>query len=261
MADRFTHLPMIGIMIAVVWTVSDWAGPSVARRRAASGAAILALAAFAVLTIRQIGFWHDSETLFRHAIAVTDSAYIRANLGTTLIEQGHYDEAEPQMRAAVRLDSSEPGYHQDLALILSHAGRLDEAAKESSAAIALAPRDATLIEFGGLLAMRRGRYDEALSMIGRAVNYGSEPTHLAAALNDNGASLAAHGRAREGEPLVRKAVELEPALVQARRNLELILMDERRMGEARESLRLAIEATGDRPEYSDLSLQLNGRAR
>ena len=135
MADRFTHIPMIGIMIAVVCTASDWVGPRVARRRAASGAAILVLAVFAVLTIRQIGFWRDSETLFRHAIAVTDSAYMRANLGTTLIEQGHYDEAEPEMQAAVRLDPSEPGYHQDLALILSHAGRLDEAAMESSAAV------------------------------------------------------------------------------------------------------------------------------
>jgi hypothetical protein len=38
-------------------------------------------------------------------------------------------------------------------------------------------------------------------------------------------------------------------------------MDERRAEEARESLRLAIEATGDRPEYSDLDRQLNGPAQ
>src|ERR1035438_6166407 len=79
-----------------------------------------------------------------------------------------------------------------------------------------------------------------------------DPASVAAVLNDNGASLATHGRPLGGEPLVRKAVQLAPTLVQARRNLVLILMDERRTQEARESLRLAIEATGDRPEYSRL---------
>jgi len=80
---------------------------------------------------------------------------------------------------------------------------------------------------------------------------------VAAVLNDNGASLAERGRPRDGEPLVRKAVELDPGLVQARRNLVLILMDERRIVEARESLRLAVEATGNRTEYTGLDRQLN----
>jgi Flp pilus assembly protein TadD len=261
MADRFTHIPMIGLVIGAVWTISDWIGPSVARRKATFWAAMLVLAACAALTIRQIGFWRDSETLFRHAIAVTDSAYMRANLGTTLIEQGRYSEAEPQMQAAVRLDPSEPGYHQDLALILSHAGRLDEAARESSAAVALAPHDGMLVEFGGLLALRRGHYEEALSMIGKSVNYGSEPTHLAAVLNDNGASLASRGRPQEGEPLVREALQLDATLVQARRNLVLILLDEGRKDDARASLRSAVEATGHRPEYDDLDRQLGGPTR
>ena len=77
--------------------------------------------------------------------------------------------------------------------------------------------------------------------------------HYGAAL-----ALASHSSPREAEPPVRRAVELDPTLVQARRNLVLILMDERRTQEASESLRLAIEATGDRPEYSDPAWQLNG---
>jgi Flp pilus assembly protein TadD len=68
------------------------------------------------------------------------------------------------------MDPSEPGYHQDLALVVSHAGRFDEASRESNAAIALAPHDATLNEFGGLLALHRGHYEDALSMIANAVS-------------------------------------------------------------------------------------------
>ena len=116
------------------------------------------------------------------------------------------------------------------------------------------------MEFAGMVALRRGRYEEALDAMARAVNLGTEAVRVAAVLNDNGASLAAHGRPRDGEPLVRKAVELDPALVQARRNLVLILMDQGRAEEAKESLRLAIEATGSHPEYNDLSQQLSGLA-
>ena len=261
MADRFTHIPMMGIAMGVAWAVSQWAGTQRARRRAAVWAAAAVLVVFAFLTVRQIGYWHDSISLFEHAITVNDSDYMRGNLATTLMAQARYAEAEPHLLAAIRLAPSEVGYHQDLAVLLSKTGRLDEAAHESQMAIALAPRTALLVEFAGLVALRRGRYEDALAAMGRAVDLGSDTARVAAVLNDNGASLAAHGRPRDGEPLVRKAVQLDPALAQARRNLVLILMDERRAEEARESLRLAVDATGNRAEYSDLNQQLNVPAR
>jgi len=55
---------------------------------------------------------------------------------------------------------------------------------------------------------------------------------------------------------VRKAIELNPALVQARRNLVLVLVDQGRMEEARASLRQAIDASGRRPEYRHLVQEL-----
>ena len=56
----------------------------------------------------------------------------------------------------------------------------------------------------------------------------------------------------EAEPLIRRAVEMNPGLVQARRNLVLALVDQGRMGEARTALRDAIGATGERAEYRGL---------
>jgi Flp pilus assembly protein TadD len=176
-----------------------------------------------------------------------------------LVRRLRYTEAEPHLRAAIRLAPSDSGYHQDLAVLLSRTRRIDEAARESQIAVALAPRNATIVEFAGMVALSRGRYEEALADMSEAAGLASDPARVAAVLNDNGASLAAHGRPREGEPLVRKAVQLDPTLIQARRNLVLILIDEKRADDARESLRVAIEATGSRPEYDDLGRQLNGR--
>jgi hypothetical protein len=51
-------------------------------------------------------------------------------------------------------------------------------------------------------------------------------------------------------------VELNPTLVQARRNLVLVLEDQGRTVQARVSLEQAIQATGPRPEYRDLAREL-----
>jgi hypothetical protein len=48
----------------------------------------------------------------------------------------------------------------------------------------------------------------------------------------------------------------EPTLVQARRNLALVLEDQGRREEASASLERAIQATGPRPEYRDLAREL-----
>jgi protein O-mannosyl-transferase len=90
MADRFTHIPMIGIAMGLAWAVSEWAGKQQVRRRATAGAAAAVLVALALLSIRQIGYWHDSIGLFEHAITVDDSDYMRANLATTLMGQQRY---------------------------------------------------------------------------------------------------------------------------------------------------------------------------
>ena len=261
MADRFTLIPTMGITLGIVWAVSEWAEGRPTRRRVVAGATALALAAFASLTVRQIGFWHDSETLFGHAIAVADSGYMRANLATILMEQARYSEAEPHLMAAIRMEPSESGYHQDLALLLFRTGRWDQAAPESQAAVALAPRDPTIREFAGLVALRRGQYKEALATVDEAIGLGAAPGRIAASFNDYGAALASQGSPREAEPLLRRAVQLDPALVQAHRNLALTLLDLGRSEDANAALRDAVAATGDRPEYRDLGSTTAGTRR
>jgi Flp pilus assembly protein TadD len=84
------------------------------------------------------------------------------------------------------------------------------------------------------------------------VRLGAESGPIAAELNDIGASLASRGQPSEAEPLVRRAIDLDTHLVQARKNLVLILLDQHRVEEAKASLADAIKATGDRPEYTNL---------
>src|SRR5579871_2836125 len=77
MADRFTHLGTMGLTIGVVWAGVAWAGSHPNRRIALAWSASAGILILAALTIKQIGYWHDTVALFQHAIAVEDSDYSR----------------------------------------------------------------------------------------------------------------------------------------------------------------------------------------
>jgi len=68
----------------------------------------LALVMLATLTLRQIGFWHDSVRVYEHAISVEDGDYMRGLPGTALIAERRYADAEPHLRTAVRLARNTP---------------------------------------------------------------------------------------------------------------------------------------------------------
>jgi Tfp pilus assembly protein PilF len=259
MADRFTHLGTIGLTIAAVCTVVDWAGSEPRRNRflAYGGGAVLL--AWAALTIRQIGFWHDSETLFTHAIAVEDSEYMRGNLAEMLAAQGRDGEAERQFLAAIHLDPGRFEHHTNLANLLLKTGRVEEAAHEAEIGLRLKPDHRAVVYTAGQALLRNEDYAGALAQFTRAVELGADPRPISIRLNDAGASLATRGRLADAEPLVREAIRLNPTLVQARRNLVLVLVDSRRPGEARAALEEAVKATGPLPEYRDLEPELGSR--
>jgi len=78
MADRYTYIPSIGLFLAVVWSVAELLKEHRAVLATVAGIGILALAA---ITRVQIGYWADSATLFRHALAATDDGNYLAHIG------------------------------------------------------------------------------------------------------------------------------------------------------------------------------------
>src|SRR3989442_10367159 len=85
MADRFTYLPQIGVLIMVTWTAAETVGP-----RALLGAtAAAAVAGCVALTTRQLEGWRDSVAPFRPATAGGAGHYsAEGNPGAPLPDQG-----------------------------------------------------------------------------------------------------------------------------------------------------------------------------
>jgi len=134
MADRYTYIPLIGLFVVVVWGGAELAGRLRVPRAALAGAAICVLAICSVLTYRQAQRWHDSVTLFRHALEVTkNNSMAHKNLGAALASQGKYWEALRHVTESLRIQPEPKEYVSQawLYLKIGEYGRALQACRNS----------------------------------------------------------------------------------------------------------------------------------
>lgn len=252
MADRYHYLPSVGLFMALVFGVADWLAARRVNRAPVAAGAALVLLLLTVLTWRQVGLWRDSETLFRHTLAVTAdnlvieynlghvlgrqgrreeaaAHFARAlainpnfydaliNLGVTLAEQGKPAEAIDYYERALRVRPTAAKAHMQMGLALVNLGKPAEALPRLTKAQELAPEDADVRTNLGLLLARQGRIPEALDHLHEALRL--EPRN-AEALNNLGLVLLAQGKAAESIPYFSSALQFKPGLVTAQENLK-----------------------------------------
>ena len=104
MADRYTYIPLIGLFIVVVWGIEDLARRLHAGRTVLAGFMIVLFTICLVLTNQQTKKWHDSVTLFTHALEVTENNWLaHKNLGAALANQGKLVEALKHVSESLRI--------------------------------------------------------------------------------------------------------------------------------------------------------------
>ncbi len=210
MADRYMYLPVIGLLIIFVWGVSDFAACWRWHPAILPTASALALGTCLVLTARQVLFWKDSETVYRHALAVTsENALAHQNLGAALAEQGKVDEAWGHFSEALRIWPDYPEAQSNLGFLEFLRGNTEEAIRHYRAAL---KGKVGMSKTHFLLAMalaERGKRPDAVNEYRRALEL--EPNHEVA-LNNLAWILAT-----DSDPQIRnggEAVKLAERLCQ-----------------------------------------------
>ncbi len=95
------------------------------------------------LTHRQIGYWKDGESLWRHALAVTQNNDVaQHNLGCALADKGLFDEAIRRYEEAIRMNPGRADTHSALAYALTRKQRFAEAIQEYEETLHWNPSDA-----------------------------------------------------------------------------------------------------------------------
>jgi len=173
MADRFMHIPMMGLLFALVWLIADLSTEKHLQKEIATAIFLLVLAPFAAVTIKQIGYWHDSYALFAHTLEVTkNNGFAENDFGVALMERGEPQLAAQHFVAAVQLSPDLASPHYNVAILLQKQNRLDDAEHEYRAALALSSDQVEIVQSHnnlGILYLGEGKYAAALTELSAAI--------------------------------------------------------------------------------------------
>ena len=210
MADRYTYVPLLGVELALLWSLP--ALNSRLARIAAAFAAVGLLAACAARTWNQQGVWRDSVSLFEHAVQASD----------------RNDVAEDLLSSA-----------------LFAADRLDEAAVHAERARALNPRNATVLITLAGVAKRQGRPSAAMEFYRSALAL--RPDNAAAQM-ELGLLEFATGRVAEARARMTAALRAAPALRARTKGLGQSALEHRDAASARFYYELLLAVAPDDAE-------------
>jgi tetratricopeptide (TPR) repeat protein len=175
MADRYTYFPQVGLLLAVSWPLAGAIARSPRLRMAAAGAAIALIAAAAGVSARQVTHWRTSETLFAHAIRVTENNYVAlTNLGNALADSGRFREAVGLYREALNIKPNFDEAHYNLGNALARLGRTAEAMHHLQAALVQRPDFLEARNNLGLMLLSVGRQEEAIVQFREALRTSPE---------------------------------------------------------------------------------------
>lgn len=238
MADRYTYVPLIGIFVALAWSIPD-PGRSSRRRTVTVSATVIALAALVAIAHAYTGNWRNSRDLYLHALsAAPDNYRAHEKLAAEYAKEGKLDQARHHILESLRMAESSKlastpqnlsVYHVTLGNIENMQGNLEQAYKQYSRALELYPNDAVARLNQGMVLKKSGQHDRAIQAFEDALRL--NPDH-AGAHNNLGFSLLMTGQRDRAVEHYQRALELRPDFVEASFNLAVALEMQGRHEEA-----------------------------
>ncbi len=253
MADRYTYIPSLGILILTVWGISETARRWRYQVEVLSVMSCAAVMVCLGLTRQQLEYWTNDETLFRHAIEVTKNNYLaHKTLGDALCKKGQLDAAITEYQEAIRLHPQYAEVHNNLGTALLQKGRVDGAISQFQEAIRLNPRYADAYFDLGIALYQKGRTDETINQFQEAIRL--QPDFAEAHFN-LGCTLLEKGQANEAVIQFQEAIRLKPNYAEAHYSLGNVLIGEGRLDEAIDQFQKTVQLKpDDAPAHNNLGI-------
>lgn len=246
MADRFSYLPVIGLLIAIFWSLpSSIIEPG--RRRMASGAIfVVLLSVLSYFTFQQIRVWDSNITLFAHAARVTtNNALAHANLGTEYAKVGDLEKATWHSRQAIGFEPAQYSANNTLGQILLNQGRVEESLPYLEVAVRNNKRPVAALNNLGVAYHKLGRFEEAAGCYQRALQLDPRfpDTH-----NNLANTLTQLGQMEQAESHYAQALGWKPGYAEAHYNWARLLERKGDWPRAAEQWRAARDVNANLPE-------------
>jgi tetratricopeptide (TPR) repeat protein len=176
-ADRYAYISFIGLFVMVVWLAADAFETRKISRRWLVIPALACLVACAILTWRQVRYWHDSETFWRRTLALTEDNYIA---------------------------------HRAMAVLFHNQGNNEAAMKEIRIGLAIWPQDPVSNIILGRVEAARRDFATAIQCFQLAANYSHNPPFQAQAFSYLGYAYRATGETEKAKQAFEASLHLLP---------------------------------------------------
>ena len=232
MADRYTYIPLTGLFLAIAWGAGDLSEGWRHRKAVLAALAAAVVGAMTVATWRQVGYWRDDLTLYRHTLEVTTGNYlIRNNYASALAERGDPDAAIREYRDVLGKWPHLPRVHNNLGYLLSVRGNIAEAMHHHNEAIRLTSdaspgqgnpagtfdRATAHLHLGNLF-LAQGNMGEAIREYRATLELRPD---LDKAQNNLGIAYSTIGKYPEAIAAFNRAIQLNPGNSEAVKNLAI----------------------------------------
>jgi tetratricopeptide (TPR) repeat protein len=246
-ADRYTYLPLLGVFLAIAWSLVRWIEMRAPGAKPARAAAVRLVRAVAAIAIASLGFvaaqqtsvWADAETLARHALDVDEHNHVaHVLLGGRRLERGEWEQAEREFRAALELRPDAVAPLADLGNVLERTGRLEEAEHAYRAVLQRKPDAFDVLADLGNVLYAEGRVADAETAYRSALQRAPGNADL-----HRNVALCAWARGDRSEALseLDAALRIAPSFTRAHLARGQILEEMGREDEARAAVARALE--------------------
>ena len=280
-ADRYAYVPAIGLFLAVSWAGSEWIGRFRNTHPGSTRALLVGvgagIAALALTSWHQVGYWRDTVSLFENTLAIipknpkirfnlaneykalgdteaairnyrialetnSESVRTRINLGNALRSNGELDAAIDTYQAALDREPRNVKAHNSLGTVLHAKGDVDAAILRYRYAIALDP-DYHLAHFNLANALQsKGDFEGSVVHYLEAIDENVRDPKI---FNNLGIVFRSLDRNEDAETAYRVAIKFDPGHYLAQNNLGLLLESQEKLDEAIAHYRLAIAVSPD----------------
>ncbi len=259
LADRYTYVPLIGLFIIAAWGAAELVQKRKYQKELIWTAGILVLAAMAIKTYIQVGYWKDNFTLFTHTLAVTkNNSIIHGSLGAAYADAGEYEKAIKECQESINIRPKNADAYCNLANAYENLGRCEEAIDFANKAIKIIgaekyKRNNVLVKIYNNLGVaygKLGRYKEAIDVLKESIrlmpNYDNSHYNLG----------YAYGKLEQDEEAMkeyREVLKISPNFCLAHNNIGVLYLKQGKNKEAIEAFKQAVRA---KPDYAEARYNL-----
>lgn len=221
MADRYMYVPIVGLFICIAWGLDEIVQRTFLSKAVGTMIAVIGCIVFSLVARQQVSVWENSESLFRHAVNVTENNYsMHDKLADELRRQGRTQEAIEHYKQAIDKKPDFSEAHSDL----------------------------------GVMYQDRGEFQKAIAHYQQAIQADSQ---FIEAYTNFGVALNALNRTAEAIRTLQRGLDLQPDHPETLFNLGVIYQQQKRNQQAIVQYRLAIAADPNYPAaYNNLGVAL-----